>query len=173
MLPHSDIEAIAVDAHLAINYIRAPVEPRAAAAAARRGGGEDRIATVEFESTGEELTATVERHLSNEEHVAIVESQLVEEERFATVEPQLAEEEHFATVEKHAGLGEGSGLGAIQSAEQLEALRSTGLTLIQRTRGRFYRVVVAGAALALALAMAYLASQLAADVNVLTKDTAM
>ena len=35
MLPHSDIEAIAVDAKLAINYIRAPVKPRAAAAAAR------------------------------------------------------------------------------------------------------------------------------------------
>ena len=170
MLPHSDIEAIAVDANLAINYIRAPVEPRAAAAAARRGGGDDRIAIVEFESAGEELAATVERHLSNEENVATVEPQLAEEERFATVEPQLAEEEHFATVEEHAGLGEGLALGAIQSAEHLEAFRSTGL---KRTRGRFYRAVVAGTALALALATAYLASQLAGDVNVLTKDTAM
>ena len=173
MLPHSDIEAIAVDANLANNYIRAPVEPRAAAAAARRGGGDDRIAIVEFESAGEELAATVERHLSNEENVATVEPQLAEEERFATVEPQLAEEEHFATVEEHAGLGEGLALGAIQSAEHLEAFRSTGLNMVQRTRGRFYRAVVAGTALALALATAYLASQLAGDVNVLTKDTAM
>ena len=62
-----------MDANLAINYIRAPVEPRAAALAARRGGGEDHIATVEFESAGEELAASVERHLSNEEHVATVE----------------------------------------------------------------------------------------------------
>ena len=173
MLPHSDIEAIAVDANLAINYIRAPVEPRAATAAARRSGGDDRIAIVKFESAREELAATVERHLSNEENVATVEPQLAEEERFATVEPQLAEEEHFATVEEHAGLGERLALGAIQSAEHWEAFRSTGLNWVQRTRGRFYRAVVAGTALALALATAYLASQLAGDVNVLTKDTAM
>ena len=76
-------------------------------------------------------------------------------------------------MEEHAGLGEGLALGAIQSAEHLEAFRSTGLNMVQRTRGRFYRAVVAGTALALALATAYLASQLAGDVNVLTKDTAM